>query len=105
MSEHIRVTHSGGASVFELPGEVTISLAEAMRVELLAELESVDGDLEIDASELRTVDTCGAQLLTALNFELQLKQINVIWKSPQLAVLDMFKRLDLAQQISFQPQN
>ena len=101
MTKHINVKHSEGLSLFELPSELTISLAEATRVELVDELGEVDGDLEIDASELRAVDTCGAQLLTALNFQLKLKQVNVRWKPPQAPVIETLKRLDLAKHLSF----
>lgn len=105
MSQYISVSQQDDSMVLSLPGEMTIDCAEATRLELLSALDSVSGELEIDASDLRHVDTSGAQLLAGLTFELQLKQIRYSWKPPTKPVLDTLAQLDLVRHVYLQTQS
>lgn len=89
MAESSEKMQKGNANMIE--GDVTIYHAAGLKEKFLALVNSANGDVEIDLSQVSEIDTAGFQLMVMVQRECKKKGKSLRFTNPSDAVKDLFK--------------
>ena len=83
-------------TVFDLPGNLTISTAEALHEEL-EPLLLKDNDIVVNGDNVVRVDTAGLQLMLAFKNALAKRNLGFSWKGFSTALFESAQQIGLTQ--------